>query len=93
MKKQLPISKPIGLYEAKTHFSKIVDDLVNGRCGPVPVMRHGKQAVYIFTSDSLPEPPPKPAIRYGIGKGRYQIIDDIDEANDEVLELFAAEEA
>ena len=30
MGNNLPMSKPIGIYEAKTHFSQIVDDLVNG---------------------------------------------------------------
>lgn len=25
--KTLPYAKPIGIYEAKTHFSKIVDDI------------------------------------------------------------------
>lgn len=93
MGNKLPMSKPIGIYEAKTHFSQIVDDLVNGRCGPVPIMRLGKQAVYLVTELSSPELTQKPKIQFGIGKGRYQIVDDIDEANDEVLKLFAAEEA
>ena len=87
----LPYAKPIGVYEAKTHFSKIVDDLVNGRCGPVPVLRHGKKAVFIVTDDVLAEKP-RPALHFGLGKGRYKIVDDIDEANDEVLGLFAAGE-
>ena len=43
----LPYAKPIGVYEAKTHFSKIVDDLVNGRCGPVPVLRHGVDGLLV----------------------------------------------
>lgn len=93
MGNNLPMSKPIGIYEAKTHFSQIVNDLVNGRCGPVPIMRHGKQAVYLVTELPSPKLTQKPKIRFGIGKGRYQIVDDIDEANDEVLKLFAAEEA
>lgn len=94
MSNSLPMSKPIGIYEAKAHFSQIVDDLVNGRCGPVPIMRRGKQAVYIATDP--PFPPAfreKPTIQFGIGKGKYQIVDDIDAANDEILRLFAAEEA
>ena len=90
MKKQLPISKPIGLYEAKTHFSKIVDDLVNGRCGPVPVTRHGKQAVYIFTSNALPEPPPKPKSIIGCMKGQLRDLDlaDIELTDGEIDEMF-----
>ena len=89
--KTLPYAKPIGVYEAKTHFSKIVDDLVNGRCGPVPVLRHGKKAVFIVTDDALADKT-RPKLRFGLGKGRYKIVDDIDEANDEVLSLFMAGE-
>ncbi len=89
----LPISKPIGIYEAKTHFSQIVDDLVNGRCGPVPVMRRGKQAVFIIPELPAAELTQRPKIKFGIGKGRYHIVDDIDAANDEVLKLFSDEEA
>ncbi len=89
--KTLPYAKPIGVYEAKTHFSKIVDDLVNGRCGPVPVLRHGKKAVFIVTDDALANTP-RPKLRFGLGKGRYKIVDDIDEANDEVFNLFMAGE-
>ena len=89
-KNPLPLSKPIGLYEAKTHFSKIVDDLVNGRCGPVPVMRHGKQAIFMFTSDSLPEPPKKPKSIIGCMAGQLGNIDleDIELTEDEIDELF-----
>ncbi len=89
--KTLPYAKPIGVYEAKTHFSKIVDDLVNGRCGPVPVLRHGKKAVFIVTDDALANTT-RPKLRFGLGKGRYKIVDDIDEANDEVFNLFMAGE-
>ncbi len=89
--KTLPYAKPIGVYEAKTHFSKIVDDLVNGRCGPVPVLRHGKKAVFIVTDEAL-SPQSRFEVRFGLGKGRYNIVDDIDAANDEVLALFSASE-
>ena len=80
----------IGLFEAKTHFSKIVDDLLNGRSGAVPVMRRGKPAVYIVTDAFYRQATAgsSPGIRYGLAKGKYRLARDIDAGNAEVLKLF-----
>ncbi|MBR6022317.1 MAG: hypothetical protein IK066_07855 [Kiritimatiellae bacterium] len=79
----------IGLFEAKTHFSRIVDDLVNGRSGAVPVMRRGKPAVYIVTDAFFRQAAAgAPGIRYGLAKGKYRLARDIDAGNAEVLQLF-----
>ena len=80
----------IGLFEAKTHFSKIVDDLLNGRSGAVPVMRRGKPAVYIVTDAFFRQAAAggSPGIRYGLAKGKYRLARDIDAGNAEVLRLF-----
>lgn len=88
MSNSLPMSKPIGIYEAKAHFSQIVDDLVNGRCGPVPIMRRGKQAVYIATEP--PSPPAKPKPIFGCMKGMIGDIDleDIELTRKEIDEMF-----
>jgi hypothetical protein len=84
------MSKPIGIYEAKTHFSQIVDDLVNGRCGPVPIMRHGKQAVYLVTELPAATTPTKPKSIIGCMKGLIGDIDlkDTELTEEEIDELF-----
>ena len=37
----------IGLFDAKTHLSRLVDDLVNGRRGPISILRRGKPAAVV----------------------------------------------
>ena len=86
MNSTLPMSKPIGIYEARTHLSQIFDDLVNGRCGPVPITRRGTKTVYLVVEPPTVES--RPSIRFGLGKGKYAIVDDIDEKNDQVEALF-----
>ncbi len=90
MSNNLPISKPIGIYEAKTHLSQIVDDLVNGRCGPVPVMRRGKQAVYLVTELPTATAPAKPKSIIGCMEGQFRHIDwkDTELTENEIDELF-----
>lgn len=80
----------IGVFEAKTHFSRIVDDLVNGRSRAVPVMRRGKPAAYIVSDAFFREASAgtAPRIRYGLAKGKYRLARDIDAGNAEVLRLF-----
>ena len=88
--KTLPYAKPIGVYEAKTHFSKIVDDLVNGRCGPVPVLRHGKKAVFIVTDEALSPQPPAPKSIIGCMEGKFRHLEreDVKLTPEEVERLF-----
>ena len=90
MGNNLPMSKPIGIYEAKTHFSQIVDDLVNGRCGPVPVMRRGKQAVSLATEPPSAATLAKPKSIIGCMKGLIGDIDlkDTELTEEEIDELF-----
>ena len=90
MGNNLPMSKPIGIYEAKTHFSQIVDDLVNGRCGPVPVMRRGKQAIYLVTEPPAAAVPAKPKSIIGCMEGQFRHInwEDTELTEEEIDELF-----
>ena len=79
----------IGMFEAKTHFSRIVDDLVNGRSGAVPVMRRGKPAVYIVSDEFFRKAAGEAqGIRYGLAKGKYRLARDIDAGDADVLKLF-----
>ncbi len=85
----LPVADSIGVFEAKTHFSRIVDDVMNGRCGPVPVLRRGKAAVYIVSTPFFHHAAaPQPRIRIGLAKGKFTVPDNIDEGNADVLSLF-----
>ena len=37
----------VGMFEAKTHFSSLVDDVLSGRTDYVRVLKHGRPAVRI----------------------------------------------
>lgn len=80
----------IGLFDAKTHFSRLVDDILNGRSGPVSILRRGKPAAVVVPVDWYRERTGGTAgIRIGLAKGKYRIPRDIDAGNREVLALFA----
>lgn len=80
----------IGLFDAKTHLSRIVDDLLNGRTGPVSILRRGKPAAVVVPVDWYHERVGGASgIRIGLAKGRYKIPRDIDAGNRDVLALFS----
>ena len=82
----------IGLFEAKTHFSRLVDDILNGRSGPVSILRRGKPAAVVVPVDWYRERADGASgIRLGLAKGKYRIPHDIDADNREVLALFAGD--
>ena len=80
----------IGLFEAKTHFSRLVDDILNGRSGPVSILRRGEPAAVIVPVDWYRERAGgATGIRIGLAKGKYRIPSDIDAGNRDVLSLFS----
>ena len=80
----------IGLFEAKTHFSRLVDDILNGRSGPVSILRRGKPAAVVVPVDWYRERTGgATGIRIGLAKGKYRIPRDIDAGNRDILALFA----
>lgn len=88
MSSALPMSKPVGLYEARTHFSQIFDDLVNGRCGPVPITRRGAKTVYLVAEPPTPQPPRKSIIGCMEGRFRHLTREDVKLTPEEIDELF-----
>lgn len=79
----------IGLFDAKTHLSRIVDDLLNGRSGPVSILRRGKPAAVVVPVDWYRKHARSASgIRLGLAKGKYRIPRDIDAGNRDVLALF-----
>jgi len=72
----------VSIYEAKTHFSRLVDKAAAGE--DVIVSRHGKPIVRLAR---LAEP--RPRVRFGVLAGRVRIGDDFDAPlPDEVLAGF-----
>lgn len=73
----------ISLFDAKTHFSRLVEELVQGKNDLVVVSRHGKPVVQIT---ALPSGLGNK--RIGVAKGKLQVPEDLDVCTDEIIELF-----
>jgi antitoxin (DNA-binding transcriptional repressor) of toxin-antitoxin stability system len=77
----------VSLFNAKTHLSSIVADLLSGKEDCVIISRHGKPVACVtplHRSDT--------SKRIGLARGRFVIPDDIDGANATVASLFGAQE-
>jgi len=72
----------VNIYEAKTHFSKYVEQAESGQ--DVIIARGGKQVARLTSIE-----PKKSPVRFGVLKGRVRVSADFDEAlPDEVLAGF-----
>lgn len=72
----------VNIYEAKTQLSKLIDRAANGE--DVVIARNGRPVARLT---ALAEA--KPAIRFGVLKGKISIADDFDAPlPDEVLAAF-----
>ena len=75
----------VSLFDAKTHFSRIVQELVSGVEESVIVSRHGKPVVKI-----IPFCETKMASRIGVARGCFTVPDQIDGLNSAVETLFSS---
>jgi len=77
----------VSLFDAKTHLSRIVRDLLSGVEEAVIVSRHGKPVVKIvrFRESGASR-------RIGAARGRFDVPDNIDALNPAVAELFSVKE-
>lgn len=80
----------VGMYEAKTNLSKLVEDMEAGRNDCIELLRRGKPVARIVLID-------KPrGLRFGCMKGRFTLPDDFLEQDRkldrEVEDLFCGED-
>ncbi|MEI7881252.1 MAG: type II toxin-antitoxin system Phd/YefM family antitoxin [bacterium] len=76
----------VSLFAAKTHLSRIVEELTSGVEQEVIISRHGKPMVRVLAIR-----PKETSRRIGIAKGQFAAPDDLDASNPEIAKLFAAE--
>ena len=75
----------ISLFDAKTHLSRLVEQIASGDETEFVISRNGKpvaRMVPLQTDISK---------RIGIAKGKFKVPDDIDQHNAEVAKLFLGE--
>lgn len=72
----------VNIYEAKTQLSKLIDRAASGE--DVVIARNGRPVARLTSLEER-----KPAIRFGVLKGKISITDDFDAPlPDEVLATF-----
>jgi prevent-host-death family protein len=70
----------VNIHEAKTHFSKLIADVENGR--EVVISRAGKPVARLVQVE-------RPVLRTPGGwEGQVWIADDFDEVDDEIVAMF-----
>jgi len=76
----------VSLFDAKTHLSRIIQELLSGSEDGVVVSRHGKPVAKI-----IPFSDAGVSRRLGVAKGRFKVPDDIDVSNPAIEALFSGE--
>ena len=76
----------VNMLEAKTHLSKLVEAIEQGRESEVIIARNGRPVARL-----VPIAKHAPGPRIGIAKGAFVVPDTIDAQNDEVEALIVGE--
>lgn len=75
----------VNILEAKTHLSRLVEEIASGARRDIIIARNGKPAARLVPLDA------QPRLRLGLAKGRFIVPDRIDEDNDDIADLFEGE--
>ena len=73
----------VSLFDAKTHLSGLIEQLVSGAETEITIARHGRPVARL-----VPVPPADTAKRIGIAAGLFEVPDDIDTHNADILRLM-----
>lgn len=76
--------KMVNLFHAKTHFSKLIDQIASGEENEFVISRNGKpvaRMVPIIQNNDV-------SCRIGIAVGEFTVPDNIDSANEEIAAMF-----
>jgi len=76
----------VNMLEAKTSLSKLVEAIEQGHERQIVIARNGKPAARLvpIASSSVSQ-------RIGVAKGLFEVPDNIDAHNDEVMKLFSGQ--
>lgn len=74
----------INIFEAKTHLSRLVEDIASGAQSEITIARNGKPAARLVPIESR-------TVKLGVLKGQYQIPLDIDVDNAEIAAEFGTD--
>jgi antitoxin (DNA-binding transcriptional repressor) of toxin-antitoxin stability system len=72
----------VNILEAKTHLSRLIEDIASGAQRDIIIARNGKPAARLVPLNE------KSKIRLGLAKGRFIVPDNIDEDNEAIASDF-----
>lgn len=73
----------VSLFNAKTHLSGLIEQIVSGVETEITISRHGQAVARL-----VPVPQTDSAKRIGIAAGLFEVPDDIDAHNEDILHLM-----
>ncbi len=73
----------VSLFDAKTHLSGLIEQIVSGAATEITISRHGRPVARL-----VPVPPADSLKRIGVAAGLFDVPDDIDAHNAEVMKLM-----
>ncbi|MGA2953674.1 MAG: type II toxin-antitoxin system prevent-host-death family antitoxin [Caulobacteraceae bacterium] len=71
------------MLEAKTNLSRLIEAVESGRESEVIIARNGKPAAKL-----VPINEKRRGVRLGLARGKFEVPDDIDGANEEIAKMF-----
>lgn len=76
--------KVVQIFEAKTHLSRLVEEVEKGSEKEIIIARHGRPvAKLVGLEESVPT-----ENRIGVARGIFTVPPEIDEENDKIAALF-----
>ena len=72
----------VSLFEAKTHLSRLIEQMASGAEDEIVISRNGKPIARLMPIQT------DISRRVGLARGEFEIPDDIDQHNAEVAALF-----
>lgn len=76
----------VSLFDAKTHLSRLIDQIASGAEEEIIISRNGKPVARVLPIRA------DVTRRIGLARGEFEVPDDIDRHNAEVAALFQGEE-
>lgn len=73
----------VSLFNAKTHFSQLIEQIASGASEEIIIARHGQPVARL-----VPMTKPDLGRRIGVAAGEFEVPDDIDQHNKALAHLF-----
>ncbi len=77
----------VGIFEAKTDFSRLIRLVESKREESITVTRNGRPVAKIVPYDNAPV-----SKRIGVAKGKFEVPDDFDAGNEEIAAMLMGDE-